>query len=197
MLPWQFLSSSLTNASQSLVGNANLISKVYFPRLIVPASAVMTAFVDLLISFALMIAIMAWYHFLPPWQIILLPLFIGLAFLTALGPGLFITALNVKYRDFRYIIPFLVQFGAYVSPVGFSSAVVPDHWRLLYSLESRSGRDRRLPLGASSAAPTTIEPALPGHLAHRHRLFPLDRHLLFSQDGTYLRRCDLMFHPTA
>jgi lipopolysaccharide transport system permease protein len=124
MLPWMFFSSALSSASQSMVGNANLISKVYFPRLIVPASAVVTSFADFLISFLIMIGMMIWYGFAPSWNILALPLFIGVAFLAALGPGLFITALNVKYRDFRYVIPFLVQFGLYASPVGFSSAVI-------------------------------------------------------------------------
>jgi len=139
MLPWQFFSSSLSGASQSLVGNANLISKVYFPRLIVPASAVVTAFIDFCISFALLVAVMAWYQFWPTWRIVLLPGFILIAFLAALGPGLLITALNVKYRDFRYIIPFIIQFGLYVSPVGFSSAAVGEKWRLLYSLNPMVG----------------------------------------------------------
>jgi len=134
LLPWQLFSSSLSGASGSLVGNANLISKVYFPRLIVPASAVVVAFVDFLISFVILVCLMIWYQFLPGWQIITLPFFIVMAFLASLGPGLWITALNVKYRDFRYVIPFIVQFGLYISPIGFSSSVVPDEWRLLYSL---------------------------------------------------------------
>jgi lipopolysaccharide transport system permease protein len=134
-LPWLFFSSSLTSASQSLVGNSNLISKVYFPRLIIPTSTVVTAFIDFLIAFALMIAVMAWYRFLPPWQVVFLPLFVGLAFLASLGPGLLITALNVKYRDFRYIIPFLVQVGAFVSPVGYmSGAKLFGLERVFYSL---------------------------------------------------------------
>jgi len=138
MLPWQFFASSLTEASQSLVSNSNLISKVYFPRLIIPASALVTALADFLIAFSLMVATMAWYHYWPPWRIVLLPLFIGFAFLTALGPGLLLTALNVKFRDFRYIIPFVVQFGVYVSPVGFSSAVT-GQWRLAYALNPMVG----------------------------------------------------------
>src|SRR5205807_157086 len=120
MLPWQFFATALSTASQSLVGNANLISKVYFPRMIVPASAVMTSFVDFLVSFLILVAMMAWYRFWPDWRILALPLFVGLAFLAAIGPGLLITALNVKYRDFRYVIPFLVQIGLYVSPVAYS-----------------------------------------------------------------------------
>lgn len=134
MLPWQLFATSLTGASGSLIGNANLISKVYFPRLIVPTSAVVVAFVDFLVSFAILGCLMIWYQFLPGWQILTLPFFILMAFLASLGPGLWITALNVKYRDFRYIIPFIVQFGLYVSPVGFSSTVVPEQWRLLYSI---------------------------------------------------------------
>jgi lipopolysaccharide transport system permease protein len=139
MLPWQFFSTALSESSNSLISNSNLISKVYFPRLIVPAATVVVAFVDFLISFAILIGLMLWYQFIPDWRILLLPVFVALAFLASLGPGLWITSLNVKYRDFRYIIPFLVQFGLYVSPVGFSSAVVPEQWRLLYSLNPMVG----------------------------------------------------------
>ncbi len=134
LLPWQLFATSLTGASNSLISNANLISKVYFPRLIVPASAVVVAFVDFLVSFAILGCLMAWYQYLPSWQILTLPFFILMAFLASLGPGLWITALNVKYRDFRYVIPFIVQFGLYVSPVGFSSTIIPEEWRLLYSI---------------------------------------------------------------
>lgn len=134
LLPWQFFSTALSESSGSLIGNANLISKVYFPRLIVPTAAVVVSFVDFLISFVILVGLMLWYGFLPEWQILTLPLFVVMAFLASLGPGLWITSLNVKYRDFRYIIPFIVQIGLYVSPVGFSSSVVPEKWRLLYSL---------------------------------------------------------------
>ena len=134
LLPWTFFSTALGDASSSLVTNSNLISKIYFPRLIIPTATIVVAFVDLMISFAILIAMLVWYQFLPSWHIVLLPVFILLAFLASLGPGLWITALNVKYRDFRYVIPFILQFGLYVSPVGFSSSVVPDKWRLLYSL---------------------------------------------------------------
>jgi lipopolysaccharide transport system permease protein len=134
MLPWFLFSSILSEASNSLVGNANLISKVYFPRLIVPVSAAVVALVDFGINFLILFAVMAWYGFMPNWQIALLPVFVLLAVLASMGPALYITALNVKYRDFRYIIPFVVQFGLYVSPVGFSSSVVPDAWRFWYSL---------------------------------------------------------------
>ena len=139
MLPWTFFATALSEASNSLVSNANLISKVYFPRLIVPTATVVVAFVDFLISFVILIAMMIWYQFLPSWQILLLPVFVAVAFLASLGPGLWLTALNVKYRDFRFVIPFIVQFGLYVSPVGFSSAVIPDKWRLLYSLNPMVG----------------------------------------------------------
>jgi len=137
ILPWMFFSSALASSSQSMVGNANLISKVYFPRLIVPAGAVVTSFADFLISFLILIAIMIWYRFAPTWNILALPLFAGIAFLTALGPGLFLTALNVKYRDFRYVIPFLIQFGLYACPVGFSSAVIRE--RLVQKLGEHLG----------------------------------------------------------
>ncbi len=139
MLPWTFFSTALSDASNSLVSSANLISKVYFPRLIVPTATILVAFVDFLISFGILIALMAWYKFVPGWEIVLLPLFVVVAFFAAVGPGLFITALNVKYRDFRYVIPFVVQFGLYVSPVGFSSSIIPEKWRLIYSLNPMVG----------------------------------------------------------
>jgi lipopolysaccharide transport system permease protein len=139
MLPWQFFASSLTDASASLVGNAHLISKVYFPRLIIPASAVITSLVDFAIAAAILLGLMAWYGFWPDWRVLALPLFILVAFAAAIGAGLWLTALNVKYRDFRYVVPFIVQLGLYISPVGFTSAVVPERWRLLYSLNPMVG----------------------------------------------------------
>ena len=139
ILPWTFFSSGLSEASNSLINNANLISKVYFPRLIVPMATVVVAFVDFLISFFILVLLMAWYNFLPDWRMLLLPVFIVLAFFASVGPALWITALSVKYRDFRYVLPFIVQFGLYVSPVGFSSNVVPEQWRLLYSLNPMVG----------------------------------------------------------
>jgi lipopolysaccharide transport system permease protein len=139
MLPWTFFSSGLSEASNSLINNEKLISKVYFPRLIVPAATVVVAFVDFLISFFILILLMMWYRFLPDWRMSILPVFVLLAFLAAMGPALWISALNVKYRDFRYVIPFIVQFGLYVSPVGFSSAVVPEQWRALYSINPMVG----------------------------------------------------------
>jgi lipopolysaccharide transport system permease protein len=139
MLPWQFFANALSECSNSLIGNANLISKVYFPRLIVPASAVIVSFVDFLISGIILLALMAWYNFVPDWRILTLPLFITIAFAAAMGAGLWLAALNVKYRDFRYIVPFVVQIGLYISPVGFSSSIVPEKWRLLYSLNPMVG----------------------------------------------------------
>jgi lipopolysaccharide transport system permease protein len=139
MLPWSLFSNALSESSNSLISNANLIGKVYFPRLIIPAATLVTAFIDFLISFIILIGMMVYYQFAPDWQMLLLPFFIILALLASLGPGLWITALNVKYRDFRYIIPFVVQFGLYVSPVGFSSKIVPEQWRLLYNLNPMVG----------------------------------------------------------
>jgi lipopolysaccharide transport system permease protein len=139
MLPWTFFATGLSEASNSLVNDANLISKVYFPRLIVPTATVVVAFVDFLITFSLLFVLMIWYRFLPDWRILTLPAFILLAFLGSIGPALWTAALNIKYRDFRYIIPFLVQFGLYVSPVGFSSSIVPEEWRLLFSLNPMVG----------------------------------------------------------
>jgi lipopolysaccharide transport system permease protein len=134
LLPWFLFSTILSEASNSLVGNANLIGKVYFPRMIIPASAAVVALVDFGINLAILFGLIVWYGFALTWHFVLLPAFIVLAVLASLGPALVMTALNVKYRDFRFIIPFVVQFGLYVSPVGFSSAVVPERWRLWYSL---------------------------------------------------------------
>ncbi|QSJ15260.1 ABC transporter permease [Nostoc sp. UHCC 0702] len=139
MLPWQFFSSALGECSSSLISNANLISKVYFPRLIVPISAVIVSFVDFMISGIILLGLMAWYNFVPDWRILTLPLFIGIAFAASMGVGLWLAALNVEYRDFRYIVPFIMQFGLYISPVGFSSSVVPEQWRLLYSVNPMVG----------------------------------------------------------
>src|SRR5215469_7852679 len=139
ILPWSFFSNGLSEASFSLINSANLISKIYFPRLIVPTATVVVALVDFLVSFCMLLLLMAWYQFMPDWRILVLPAFVLLAFCASVGPALWMTALNVKYRDFRYIIPFIVQFGLYVSPVGFSSSVVPEQWRLLYSLNPMVG----------------------------------------------------------
>lgn len=139
LLPWQFFANAFAEAGNSLISNASMISKVYFPRLVIPTSAVIVSFVDFLISGAIMVLLMLWYGYAPDWHIITLPLFILVAFAAAMGAGLWIAALNVKYRDFRYIVPFVVQLGLYISPVGFSSAIVPEQWRLLYSLNPMVG----------------------------------------------------------
>ncbi len=139
MLPWQYFANAMQESSNSLIAESRLISKVYFPRLIVPTSSVIVSAVDFLISLALLGLLMLWYGFAPSFSILFMPFFFLLATLAALGAGFWLSALNVKYRDFRYIVPFLVQFGLYVSPVGFSSSVVPDRWRLLYSLNPMVG----------------------------------------------------------
>lgn len=139
MLPWQFFSSALQECSNSLIYDANLISKVYFPRLLVPFGSVMVSFVDFLLSGIILLALMVWYSFVPNWHVLLLPVFAAIAFATAIGGGLWFAALNVKYRDFRYIVPFVVQVGLYISPVGFSSNVVPEQWRLIYALNPMVG----------------------------------------------------------
>ena len=139
LLPWQFFATALSESGNSLVANAGMISKIYFPRLVLPASSVITSLADFLVSAAIMAVLMAWYGYLPSANILLLPLFIGMTFAIAFGAGLWIAALMVKYRDFRFIVPFIVQFGLYISPVGFYSSVVPDQWRLLYSLNPMVG----------------------------------------------------------
>jgi lipopolysaccharide transport system permease protein len=143
ILPWQLFSNALSNSCQSLVGNANLISKIYFPRLIVPLSSLVVACVDFSISFVILGMMMVWFRFLPTWRMLTLPGFMLLALLTSLGPGLIIAALNVKYRDFRFVLPFIVQIGLYLCPVGFSSTVIRDKFGdttlLLYSLNPMVG----------------------------------------------------------
>jgi lipopolysaccharide transport system permease protein len=139
MLPWQFFSTALSNCSESLIENSNLLTKVYFPRLIVPAAAVITSFVDFLISFVILAGLMVWFQWWPTWRLLTLPLWVAIAFVASMGAGLWLASLNVQYRDFRYVVPFLVQFGLYVSPVGFSSAIVPEKWQLLYALNPMVG----------------------------------------------------------
>jgi len=139
VLPWQFFVNALSETSNSLISNANLISKIYFPRLIIPASSVITSFVDFLISGVILVALIIWYQFVPGWRVVTLPLFVAIVFVASIGCGLWLAALNVKYRDFRYIIPFIVQFGLFISPVGFSSSIVPGRWRMLYSLNPMVG----------------------------------------------------------
>lgn len=138
-LPWQFFASSLSSSSNSLVSNAHLISKVYFPRLIVPVSAIAVSLVDFFITAVFLVVVMLAYQVVPDWRIIALPLFVLIAFGAALGAGLWLTALNVKYRDFRFVLPFIVQFGFYISPVAFTSDLVPAQWRTLYALNPMVG----------------------------------------------------------
>jgi lipopolysaccharide transport system permease protein len=139
MLPWQFFASAVSESGNSLISNANMISKIYFPRLVIPTASVIVSFVDFIISGVLIFMMMLWYGFTPDWRLLSLPLLMLLVFLTALGAGLWMAALTVKYRDFRYITPFIVQMGLYVSPVGFSSTIVPGQWRLLYSINPMVG----------------------------------------------------------
>jgi lipopolysaccharide transport system permease protein len=138
-LPWQFFSSALSASSNSLVGNANLISKIYFPRLIIPVSAIVVSLVDFLISAVFLAGLMAAYGFAPDLRMLVLPLFLFVAFGAALGVGLWLTALNVKYRDFRFVLPFIIQFGLYISPIAFTSDLVPPRWRTLYELNPMVG----------------------------------------------------------
>jgi lipopolysaccharide transport system permease protein len=139
MLPWQFFASALSEASSSLISNTNLVSKVYFPRMIIPASSIITSLVDFAISFIILVIMMIVFQFAPAWNILWLPVFILTAFLASFGVGLYVTALNVKYRDFRYIVPFIVQFGLFISPVGWTSDRIPEQWRLLYSINPMVG----------------------------------------------------------
>lgn len=139
-LPWQLFSTSFTDASNSLIGNSNMLTKIYFPRMIIPASTVIVNFVDFLISFVLLVGLMFWFHFIPPITILALPLFLAQALLISLGASFYVAAVNVKYRDFKYIVPFVVQLGSFISPVGFSSNLIVDEkLRLLYSINPMVG----------------------------------------------------------
>jgi lipopolysaccharide transport system permease protein len=134
LLPWQLFANSLGETSNAVVSHANMISKTYFPRVLVVAGTVLVNLVDFLLSFAVLLLLMVWYRFLPGWRIVTLPLFLVLALVPSLGCGLWLAALNVRYRDVRHVVPFLVQAGLFISPVGFSSEVIPESFRLLYSL---------------------------------------------------------------
>ena len=174
MLPWTFFASALAEASYSLINNERLITKVYFPRLIIPTASIVVAFLDFLIGFVILGAIMAWYEFAPTWRMLVLPAFTALAFLASMGPALWIASLNVMYRDFRYVIPFVLQLGLYVSPVGFTSSIVPEQWRLLVFDQSDGGSDRRI----SVVHPGRAKPALSAGTCDeplRYRVFPLAR----------------------
>jgi lipopolysaccharide transport system permease protein len=139
MLPWQFFSTAVLEGSNSLIQNSNIIAKVYFPRIIVPVSIVMVSLVDFLISLVLLFALMVWYQWWPDWRIVALPLFLLLGMAASVGLILWLSALNVRYRDFRYVVPFMIHVGLFLSPVGFSSAIVPEQWRLLYALNPMVG----------------------------------------------------------
>ena len=139
MLHWQFFATSFTNASNSLLNNSNMLTRIYFPRLIIPIRMVIVNLVDFLISFIILIGLMIWYQFTPSWTILFLPLFLILAILTALGAGNYAAVPNTKYREIRYIFPLVVKFRLYASPVGFSSNVVPEKWRILYSINPMVG----------------------------------------------------------
>ena len=139
MLPWNFCANALSESSGSLVGNANLLTKIYFPRIIIPVSSIIVSLIDFAISLVIMVGVMVWYGYLPDWRIVTLLFFLLLAFLPVAGTGLWLSALNVKYRDFRYVVPFMLQLGLYVSPVGFASSIVPEKWRLLYALNPMVG----------------------------------------------------------
>ena len=139
LLPWQFFSNTVLEGGNSLIGNANIISKVYFPRIIIPSTCMVVSLVDFLISTVILAVLMLWYHFMPGWGTVFLPIFLGFGAIAALGITYWLSALNVKYRDFRHVIPFIIQFGLYVSPVGFSSSVIPEKWRLIYALNPMVG----------------------------------------------------------
>ena len=139
LLPWQFFSNALQESSNSLISNVNMVSKIYFPRIILPISSMIVAIIDFAISFVLLTIIMGIYRFVPSWKIIFMPLFLILAIIVATGAGLLISALNVRYRDFKFIVPFIIQFGLYISPVGFSSDTIPEKWRMIYSINPMVG----------------------------------------------------------
>lgn len=139
MLPWFFFSSSVSESSSSLVSNANLLAKVYFPRILVPASAVLVAAVDFLIAFVLLVVLMVYFGVMPTWRLLMIPFLLFIAFSAALGIGLWFSALSVRYRDFQFVVPFLLQFGLYVSPVGFASSVVPEKFAIFYALNPMVG----------------------------------------------------------
>ncbi|MDD5728304.1 MAG: ABC transporter permease [Victivallales bacterium] len=139
MLPWQFFANTVSEGGNSLINNSTLVSKIYFPRIVIPSTSLIVSLIDFLISMAIFAVLMLWYRFVPGWKIIFIPGFLLLACIAALGIVYWVSALNVKYRDFKYVIPFMVQFGLYISPVGFSSNIIPEKWRLLYSLNPMVG----------------------------------------------------------
>lgn len=139
LLPWQFFASGFAESSNSLIANSNLITKIYFPRIIIPLSSIAVFFVDFLISTTLLLALMLFYHITPNLNVLFFPLFLAMLFAFTASAGLLIGSLNVKFRDFRYIIPFITQLGLYASPVGYSTSAIPDKWKLLYYLNPMAG----------------------------------------------------------
>ena len=139
LIPWQFFTTAFMASGESLIGNSHIISKVYFPRMIIPVSAVMVCLVDFIVCIFILAGLMWYLDFAPSLKVIYLPLFFILLLVFLLGSSLWISALNVKYRDFRYLVPFVIQLGTFISPVGFSSEIIPDDWRLLYSINPMVG----------------------------------------------------------
>jgi lipopolysaccharide transport system permease protein len=139
MIPWQLFSSALSESSNSLISNASLLTKVYFPRIILPSSTIIATLVDFVISMILVFILMIYYNQIPSYRIIFMPFFLLLVLISSLGIGFFVASVNVKYRDFRYIVPFFVQFGLYITPVGFTSQIVSENWKLYYYLNPMAG----------------------------------------------------------
>jgi lipopolysaccharide transport system permease protein len=186
LLPWQFFSTALSEASSSLISNANLITKVYFPRIIVPASTVITSVVDFVVTLALLAGLMAWYGVGPTWRVLFIPAFVLLMILAAMGAGLWLAALNVKYRDFRYIVPFIVQFGLYISPVGFSSRVIPESMEWLFALNPMVGviNGFRWALFSDGAMPLDLRPLV---------IAAVMSTLILAAGLSYFRRTERLF----
>lgn len=139
LLPWTYFSQALARGSNSVVGSSNLITKIYFPRLLIPLAATAAPAVDFIFTFVVLLVLMAWFHIAPTWGLLALPLFLGLAFLTAMAMTLWLSSLDVRYRDIGYIVPFLIQIWMYASPVVYPVSVIPEKWRLIYSLNPMAG----------------------------------------------------------
>lgn len=139
LLPWQFFATAFSESGNSLVGNAQMITKIYFPRIILPMASVLAVLVDFAVTLLLLLPLLAWYGHWPGWEVFLLPLFLIVGLLISVGAGVGLAATNVRYRDVRFVIPFFVQFGLYISPVGFSASEVPETWRYLYDLNPMVG----------------------------------------------------------
>ena len=139
LIAWQFFATAVTEVGGSLMGSANILSKVYFPRLVVPMSSLGVCFVELLFSLLLLVGLALWYGIVPDWRILFAPLFVLIMLAAGFGCGLWIAVLSLEYRDFRYVVPFMVQVGLYVSPVAFASSLVPPQWQLLYAVNPMVG----------------------------------------------------------